>query len=435
MKSTLNCSIVSWVKATSFLLLISSVLFVFQSCSDAELSDLKTDKGDVLFNTRYTDTTTVVLQTIRESTLRSDEFTNDVIGAYSDNIIGKVQSIASFEVRLPATEIKFFSTDVYNSAELVLNLAHNGRYFGDTTQQVTLRVYQLNQRIYQDSSYNSDEMPEYLSNELGSVAATINPWDSVQTIHIKLDDIFGQSIMEEPTATYNQTESFLDFMKGFIVIPDIPVNGGWIGNFQLEDDSTYLGINYNDSLSVKFAVNSLSARILSFKHDYTGSEIETQLNDTNKIFEKVFLQPLAGVKIRVRFPYIKNYIDSGNIAVHKAEILFKKDETSPYLDNSPGTLLLLNTNKENENLTLLDRYEDHYGGTFVEDKDAYSVILTRHLQLLLNSYANDADFDADYGLNLIIPSDNPIIAMPLILLQKESNGSYTTKLRLHYTRP
>jgi hypothetical protein len=71
---------------------------------------------------------------------------------------------------------------------------------------------------------------------------------------------------------------------------------------------------------------------------------------------------------------------------------------------------------------MVDRYETYYGGKLDNNTGSYSFVVTRYVQDLVNQYLKDSLFVSKYRLNLIIPSDNPILAVPLILSNLNNQG-------------
>ncbi len=414
-----------------FLAIIASGLIT--ACNDPDLNQLTADKGDQLFDYTYTDTTTITLHTIREDSIRADEFSKDLLGAYFDNNIGKVKASLNFEIKLPLTDVTFPANSTLTSIYLQLKYAGNEEYFGDIAGDITLRVYTLDQYIFRDSSYYSTSIIKHSPVEIGSYTGKFAPSDST-VLKIPLTSDFGNLIMNATSDQLSDNSQFQTIIKGIAIVPDDASGTGCIANFLLEEDSSNVTLVYNDTMNYKFQVNASSARVSHFDHDYSGTLAETRLNNPDIFYNNVILQPLAGLKVKVRFPYLKNFVDSGMIAVHKAKILFTPDETSPYLDDKPGALLLLMSDENNKNSTLIDRLEDHYGGLFVEDDNSWYFGITRYFQQLLNDYYTDPAGTKPNGLNLIIPSDNPIMASPLFIKYLNSDQTQSVRLELHYTK-
>jgi hypothetical protein len=410
------------------------VIFLFSQCKDSDTSGFKTPPIGEEYNFTFADTFTVQMKTILEDSLRSDEFTDDLLGFYQDNTVGKVKASVFAELRLPGNEVDFGTSPVFNSAILQINYSQSERYFGDVSDVQTFNVYEITQRIYQDSDYYAHDLIQYDMTPIGSFSNSFNPDDSGY-INIPIDQVFAERILNGTVEQLNNDEDFLEMVNGIAIIPEEHSSKGAIISFQLENENSLLRISYNDSLHHDFLFDANSARISHFEHDYTGTPIENQLqNPSFTAHDQVFIQPLDGVKLKVKIPYLKELVKDSSVALQKAEISFYVDQTSSYIDDLPGALLLLNSDKYDNNTGIDDRLDYSYGGTLSDDETEYRFVITKHMQNLLLEYRKNQNYSKDYGLNLIVPSDNPIIANPLILLNKHTNGSQAVTLRLYFTK-
>ncbi|RZK77313.1 MAG: DUF4270 family protein, partial [Pedobacter sp.] len=70
---------------------------------------------------------------------------------------------------------------------------------------------------------------------------------------------------------------------------------------------------------IKNAINPIAATI---KHDYTGTAVATQLANPNTQYATTFLQPMAGLKNKIAFPYLGKFASEiGKVAINKAELV------------------------------------------------------------------------------------------------------------------
>jgi hypothetical protein len=191
--------------------------------------------------------------------------------------------------------------------------------------------------------------------------------------------------------------------------------------------------NAKDTSTAIFQINDESARISSFEQDLTATPIEEQLNNPDKLYEKVYIKPLAGVKAQVDFSDFLRSLATNNLyAINRAELILQPDFSMSYLPNMPPALLLLQTDTNNENYVIIDRYESYFDGAYNEENGIYSIVITRFIQQELLNYYNDINYESEYDLNLIIPSDNPIVADPLVL---KANTDYSSAiLKLSFTK-
>jgi hypothetical protein len=139
---------------------------------------------------------------------------------------------------------------------------------------------------------------------------------------------------------------------------------------------------------------------------------------------------MAGTKVIIKFPYLKNYVSTGRIAINKAELILRVDDADFSISafSVPPTLALVKVNQNGNYTYLLDEFEgaSYFGGTYNSSKKEYRFTITRHLQNILN---HDV---ADYGLALMV-SGGSIQASRVVLLGTQSLAS-RLRLNLTYTK-
>jgi hypothetical protein len=414
-------------------------LFLFSFCTNPE---------KYLFDTEYSyntyeftvDSLEIKLTTIREDSVVCDEFTKDLLGVYQDSIVGKVTVNLITDIQLPTNGVVFPTGAVLDSVVLYLKYSKGVDYFGNLNDVQTLKIYELNQRIYLDSTYYSSAKFNYYPSEIGEWQGSFSPTDTT-VLAIKLHNGIGNKILSASTTQLKDQKEFLKYFNGISIIPELVGSQGAIVYFLLKNSKSKLSLYYHDAnnkaYTKDFPIDARSARISTFSHDYTGTPVNDQLISPSTEFSRLFLQPLAGVKVKVTIPGLKNLVDSNLVAVHNATFHFPIEPGSVYYSTKPGSLLLLNSDSLNRNLSLIDRLEtvkSYYGGKYIDAGKEYTFTITRHLQELLVNYYKDKDYKGDFGLNLIIPSDNPISASPLILLQKNQSGEKVAYLKIAYSK-
>lgn len=441
--------ILNWLKrlqnknGLSALVVSAGLVFYFASCDDPDIYNLDAGIPQQKYDTRSTDTYEVFLQTVTEDSFRTDELTKDLLGFYKDNVIGSVKASLFTELQLPVSEISFDSATGLDSVVLYLSYYGGKEYFGFPSIKQKFHIYEMNERIYKDSVYYSNHKFSYDPVEIGVYEGSFSPTDST-TLSIRLTGAFGNKIMSGTEDQLNKPEDFANFIKGIAIVPEDLSYLGAIMYFKLKSSSTCLKLYHSGGKIVSFPVNSYSARISTFIYNYSGSKIAEQVTQPNKYFESVYLQPLAGTKIKVTIPALKHLIDSGMIVIHKAELLFPVDENSPYIGSLPNYLILLNRDSTGKNLNIIDRYERYYNSSYDKINKQYHFGVVRQLQYELMKFQADSSFNKFYGFNLLIPNENfdlnttgypsyLINASPVLIRQSEG-GVKKVKLLLTYSK-
>ncbi|MFC2113964.1 DUF4270 family protein [Bacteroidota bacterium] len=429
---SLSAKRISLIVASAALVL--STAFVFISCDNPDDFDFKTNRIDDQYDFFQADSV-VRMYTVREDSLRSDEFTLDLIGIYKDNNFGRIKSSVYTELRLPGTDVELGTNPVLDSIVLYMKYYSSDAYFGWLNDPLKFNVYELNQRIYRDSAYYSTSSINYSPQLVGSVTTKPKP-ENYGVLRIKLSSDFGQKILDADKFQLADDDDFLELINGLAIVPEEASATGSIISFFLEHDSSNVTLYYRndeDTIAAVFQINNECARISKFEQDFSSTPIQEQLNNPGKLYDKVFIKPMAGTKVKVDFSaYLSELAKSSLYAINRAELIIKPDNSLPYLSKKPPSLLLLKTNKDNVNFALIDRFESYFDGVYDPVNGSYSIIITRYVQEELLNYYNDPDYKSDYQLNLIIPSDNPIIADPLVLRANQDLSSAI--LKLSYTR-
>jgi len=408
----------------------------WSSCDDPALFNFKTERSDIHYNLDKIDTFNVFLKTIREDSLRAENFTRDLLGSYYDPVFGLTNASIYTEIRLPKKIVSYGTNRVFDSLVLHLKYSYNNNYFGWLDDEISFEVYELKQRIYLDTPYYSSTNILFDPTPIGSFSGKVVP-NGKNVIKVKLSESLGNKILNASNEELGDDTKFKNILKGLAIIPKSTNKTGVIVTLNLENDTSGLSLYFhNDSGAFisKFQINDKCARVSKFSHSYNNSLVLDQLNNPSKYFEQVYVQPLAGLKANVDIPDLKKLATLGPIAINRAELILHQSPVFPYLDYQIPSLILLVTDSSNVNYSIIDRYEDYYGGKYNKNNQNYSFIITRYIQDIVDNYRENQNFKSKYKLNLIIPSDNPILATPLILSNIDKIGNTVTELKIYYTK-
>lgn len=188
------------------------------------------------------------------------------------------------------------------------------------------------------------------------------------------------------------------------------------------------------------------ARFSRFTHDYAPTSINThlasQLGATPPVQnDVVFVQPMGGLKTKIEMPYLMNLMNQGKIAINKAELVLKVDNTdiSYQLDTfaTPEKLVLLGINDDNTIYTLPDANEsDSYlGGTYDATNKEYKFNIARYVQQVMSGKKSNNGLYLQVKDGSIIIGAGTVIANRVIL-GGGGNGAGTNKMKLNisYTK-
>lgn len=392
------------------------------------------------------DTVTIQTETVLDTNLRSDKVLN-LLGSDYDAVFGKTNASVYTQVTLGSTPTFGQSTDTLLSDSLVLRLIYSG-FYGDTTTQLTVRVYRMTESMNVDSPYYTNTVFAYDNTELAAYTFTPGPTTKFSefgtTVPAQLRIPLAKSLADEILSKNGQTElstndEWVKYFKGlYIRVDQVTSQGGSICYFnlaKLESKMTlyfHRGTIGDDSLHYDFQFTGTRAN--HQEHDYTGFPAGTQLNDTTVAVN--YIQGTAGLKVKILMPYINQFASKSDIAVNRAELIISKTGTDTI---APPTSLWLQTIDENgEPDYIIDQFESgsYYGGKFSTAKKEYSFNLTHYFQNVITGKT------IDHGLLLGVSGAKLLEYFGVILANRVTVGSANAsadaatkmKLKLYYTR-
>lgn len=390
----------------SFTAISFNALLFLTSCNESDIVGVDVQPTTNKITVGYDTSISVITLSVKEDSLSSDETFLNLLGSYKEQTFGLSTSSITTQCLLSSNNVNFGSDLILDS--IVLSLVYNG-FYGDTAYEQTVKVYELSEDIYKDSTYYSNRIFSYNTTELASYDFYPNPTDSViinsqnnaPQLRIRLSNSIGQKFLDASgSSSLVDDASFLSFFKGFYITPaNISQNfdAGAILYFDLESPQSKLTLYYKNSsdtaLSFDFLINDKCARVNNFTHDYTGTDIDIQLTNKDTIngYTKVYTQAMAGVKTKILLPDILKFVKAKEAAINKAQIIIKLQSNSFEKYTQPFKMLLLRVDSSGKNDFLLDQFESHYDGNYYSSDNTYQFNITRHIQSILQG-------TPDYGL-------------------------------------
>ena len=368
-----------------FLILCVPFTISVSSCDEASVVGLDVQPSTDLLNVDFTDTVSLITQTVKEDSLKTDEsiIINQLalLGKYIDPNFGTTSSsiYTSLKLSTTITTTSFGINPTIDS--VVLTMVYDTNYYGYRQRKMqTVNVYQLTDNMPLDNIYFSNNTVSKSAFALATQNFIPKPKDSVfvyskkekAQLRIRLDSNFGQTILNnQSTGNLANNPAVQNFIKGFYITTEnsslANAGDGNILHFNLGDAQSKLTVYYRnavaDSQKYDFGFSTVS-RFLSFKHDYAGANVDASLTSqlTSTTFNQnnvTYIQALAGVKTKVKMPYIKNMNDSGAVAINKAELVIKNISPVTDLDSlaAPKTFVLFGINDDGTNYILPDAFE------------------------------------------------------------------------------
>ncbi len=422
-------------------ILLAIVVFT-PACKDPELIGLEVLPEGEGYPVAWVDTFTVTVSTILDDSVVTSGLTSYLIGEMNDPDFGISKSELFTQFRLGTTNVSFSNVPQIDS--IILNLAYAGSY--GTVNKLSgfqrLGVYSLGDDL-KDDTYYSNVTHNYNAVPLAQIGFRPDLISNVMvdtvlippSLRIRLDPAFGQEILNSTSLTLSNDSAFVQAFKGLAIIPEnnglVPGEGA-ILYFNMVSPFTRVELYYHnaieDSLKTFLPINTACATHTRFTHEYP-SAITSILGDEEAGKNQLYMQAMAGLKVKVEIPHLNNLRNLGTVAINRAEFVI------PLADNDfsryvpPSLLQATGVDSANNSLFLIDRFEieGHFGGDYRSTTKDYVFNVARHLQSILNKPVTEPD----YGL-FIVNSGNSVNARRGIF-NGTAHAERAFKLRLTYT--
>ena len=444
-------------------LLIS--LFIFTGCENPDSIGLDVDP-DIAIEGKLVDTLTVRSSTVKEDSVLTNSLSEYPLGYLKDPAFGITDSRLAVSLNLPSENLTFGTSPVLDSAVLVLKYADE--YTGDANSRLFVEVEQLGVRLTINSNYyNTTEHPLALNSViLGSKSFKVNLKDSMAVtdiikgkpdvtvkkgpqLRIPISAQFIQdNFFNKAAANFATNTAFNDMIKGL----HLRVNGalttgaGGLASFDLANTDSRLELYYKtrtatavDTTVTTFNINT-GASAATVKHDYSGTPVETQLNNPAGTFTVNYIQPL-GVKTKINFPYLQNLKSLGEITVNKAELVVKVEGGSDIFSPSPRLFIYTTDIADQRQLipdVSLGLNERSLGGFYDTATKQYKFTLTAYVQDILSGrlkqydkFITAVDSKAT-SATALFPSATTVSRA--VIGSGIKNAPYTMKLNVVYTK-
>lgn len=350
------------------------------SCTDPQLIGLEVQpNSDRIVISTVDDTAPFSLQTVAVDSVRSDEPLAALLGYYESDNFRNAKASFSTQILLSQNSVDFGDNPSLDSA--VLSLAYSG-YYGDTSTAMTIRIEQLDQAIYYDSSYYSNQ--QLPSSQFSTPAEyTFLPrpntliFEASDTIGHKIltlnVDQIGELVLNATSDDLVDSDAFLDYFKGIKIQVDDNSPSSSILYFNLRDERSKLTLYYNDSLSYDLLIGSAATRINHFDME--------EVSNPESLYG---IQSMAGYELELHF----NDLDSlkrilEDKVVNQALVRFSTNANTEQRPAHPS-LSIVRKDSTGKKFFIEDIAEGqtHYGGTL--DGDDYVFNISKYMLNLLN---------------------------------------------------
>ncbi len=457
-------------------LLIS--LFILNGCKNQGTVGLGIASVGQL-NGSLVDTSTVFTHTVLEDSIVTSGLAKNPLAYFNDPLFGTTEANLATDLNLPGSAAFTLPTGkiTIDSVRLLLRFA-DGFYGDSLSSNYTVNVYQLDVKHKFNKNltyYNTKDWGTYTGAPLlGSLNFNARTHDSVRItsiipsapdtairvapqIRIPIDPNFIiNNLFNASSTVLSSNAIFNNTVRGLYLTIDKTKSTGPGGIFLIKPNDS-LAVYYKtvngttiDTTVLYLPVTNFAAQI---KHTYTTT-IQAELSDTTTSSGTIYLQGLAGLRARIKFPSLllnlRNTLlkKDSDIVINRAELVITPSGGTdrPYSPLPKLTMYRLDIAHqpayiEDASTSVDPRAQgiNVFGGFYSATTKSYHFIITAYMQDLLLKKV------VDYG-TYIAPVDTTntstvdIAPTPQVAARTVAGGGanksspYRIKLNIIYTK-
>ena len=436
----------------------------------------------------FIDSSKVVTSLVLEDTIPTNGIPVYLLGSYNDPIFGPTKASVYTQVLLPggdgANPMLYNSTAVNTSTDTIildsvvfhLSFGSNNsvNYYGSFGPQ-TIQVYSLSPKTHftNDSAYYSTANIRYdnllgqstVFPDMANEATVYYPYLGYSNpsiggpyparFSVKLNHNWGKSWLDTALSAYSKlskaggqwdtlvlkTAAFERNFPGLYITSANPAQFPGQGGLWYVDpfaDGTNIMFycraisNTHDTtyFTPTFAINAGGVGFSHFDHDYTHTPFYGPPNKKDSVYSPnlIYVQGMGGVKTKIDFPYIMNWVKKGPVIVNQALVEIPVNTSDIGIYSPPDQLYLIGINDTSTvpitaTFTLPDQYSIYYGGTYDAFNNEYVFNITRYVQSVFDKKT------IFHGLYLVSGSSS-ITANRFVGYGAKGNGAGSPHMRL-----
>lgn len=326
------------------------------------------------------------------------------IGSYDDPYLGRTQASTVAQIRLGNTITTSTFAGATTPDSVILSFLYKD-INGDSTSMHHISVYELNQKLFNDSTYYSSRTYDRFTTTIGH-ADLIPTLDSLEfnsvkiapQLRIPMDTSFGGKLMREyisNPATFASNTAFTDYFKGIVMV-DSADGMGSIVTLTSTSSIHLLTIYFSGNKSYQFLIDAGAVRTSFFSHQYLSVNMDSFPDDD------LVVSSMAGLKDSLVIKNIASLYDDGPVSISSARLIFQlKDGSTPNKFKAHTNLLVFGSDSSGNNVATADANEtsSYFGGLYDETQNKYTFNVARYVQQTLKKVVQNGG--TDYGLFLV----------------------------------
>ncbi len=334
------------MKNILFTLAVLTAVFTNTSCSDPSLLGADLFNNEKL-NLQFTDTLTInAVNEPADSFIVNTKTTASLdyllLGNVADPVFGptEAQIFSQFRYSGASTPTEVATADSFS---VYLELYYNSaNVYGDTLADQKVSVYRLTEDIPDETLYSSKVFKSE-STPIGSLTFKPTPNTTERIITrtivdtVKFDTTYAAPRIRIPlnmnfakllkdTSIFRDGSAFsatgfTKWLKGLVIKADNKTGCMMAFDFGSTTKPTGIKMYYRNKGDKNESTLSFpSSGLIKYSHfdlDYKNGTIQPFLRNQKKADEKLFLQGMSGVNVKLEFPYLQSL---GKIVINKAEL-------------------------------------------------------------------------------------------------------------------
>ncbi|MFM2048221.1 MAG: hypothetical protein RI955_769 [Bacteroidota bacterium] len=422
----------------------------FAACTTDPYLATNLQPSSDLLNGLGVDTLSVFCKTVKHDSVATTKLQTLTIGKITNNsTFGTSEAGIYMQFNLPASQFSFDAGTVIDSAFIML--PYRGNY-GETTNSIDISATLIDaastNTIAASTIYYSNKDFALSNTVIGSVTGVSLTSVTDSTIQygkkilpcLKIPitnasfkaDLLTQSSLSG--GSFYDNTNFHKYLNGVYLATTSTNTNGFLQLASNNADYSGIMIYYHtatdDSLKRLFPLNT-DGTVNRFKHDYTGSKVQSVMANSNGNQDTIYVSGLAGIRSKIMVPGLAMF---KNTIINKAQVIFEEINPSTtfihpnnllltrYNPTTGGEISLEDITEGSPIATLSDA--NYYGGIYTSGKFTFNI--SRYLQKLANgTYSNDGFFIEAYNA-----AERPA----QVVLGGGNQSAYKIKFRIIYTK-
>ena len=303
-----------------------------------------------------------------ERTINADRVL--LLGNLYDTIVGSSRAslLSQFNTN------QYFTSGANMEVDSLMLYLQIQDYEGDMGEEITIRVYELTERIFLDSVYYSDYNQEGKFDPVPLVEKSFMPEDGSTLAFLIEDQDFRDKFLAlgSDTSLFMDDSIFKDYFNGFYIEAESASPKGAMARVHLASSFSFLSLKYaNDSTQIdsiagkefnwsQFSIDQYTCQKVSiFEHDFSGTHLSEIIDKESANSPYCYVQGMAGVNTRFSFESLEEWIAKNHIAINSASLVFEvvpEEESGISFDDLPNRLMLVTILEDGSYEPIYDYY-------------------------------------------------------------------------------